>query len=43
MIISPSSSVKRYQFFDDFEENNQIKTDFIFRKKYRAGVNEEQK
>jgi hypothetical protein len=38
------SSIKRYQFLMILKENDQIKTDFIFRKKYRAGVkNEEEK
>lgn len=32
------SSIKRHQFLKTFQNNNQIKTDFIFRKKYRAGV-----
>jgi hypothetical protein len=32
----PSSS-KRYQFLKTLQNHNQIETDFIFRKKYRAG------
>jgi hypothetical protein len=38
------SSIKRYQFLLALQKNNQIKTNFIFRKKYRAGVkNKEEK
>ena len=35
------SSIKRYQFLMALQRNNQIKTNFIFRKKYRAGVKTE--
>ncbi|WP_197056087.1 hypothetical protein [Flavobacterium sp. AED] len=36
------SSVKRYQFLLALQKNNQIKTNFIFRKQYRAGVKTEE-
>lgn len=35
------SSIKRYQFLVSLQKNSQIKTNFIFRKKYRAGVRTE--
>ncbi|NEW78286.1 MAG: exostosin family protein [Gelidibacter sp.] len=36
------SSLKRYQFLKALQKNNTVKTDFIFRKKYRAGAKTEQ-
>jgi hypothetical protein len=36
------SSIKRYQFLMILKKNDQIKTNFIFRKKYRAGVKTEE-
>jgi hypothetical protein len=36
------SGVKRYQLLMVLTKNNQIKTNFIFRKKYRAGVKTEE-
>jgi hypothetical protein len=36
------SSVKRYQFLMILRQNDQIKTDFVFRNKYRAGVKTEE-
>jgi hypothetical protein len=36
------SSIKRYHFLMILKKNNQIKTEFIFRKKYRAGVKTEE-
>ncbi len=35
------SSIKRYRFLITLKRNNQIKTNFIFRKKYRGGVKTE--
>lgn len=35
------SSIKRYHFLMALQKNNQIKTNFVFRKKYRAGVKSE--
>ncbi|WP_367757416.1 exostosin family protein [Flavobacterium sp. WC2430] len=32
------SSIKRYRFLTALQKNNKIETNFIFRKKYRAGV-----
>jgi hypothetical protein len=36
------SSIKRYRFLMILKKNDQIKTNFIFRKKYRAGVKTEE-
>lgn len=36
------SSVKRYQFLRALQKNDKIETNFIFRKKYRAGVKTEE-
>ena len=36
------SSIKRYQFLMALQNNNQIETNFIFRKKYRAGAKTEE-
>ena len=35
------SSYKRFNFLKQFSENKKVKTDFIFREKYRAGIKSE--